>query len=288
MALMLKTPGTVKNLIWISENPEERKYIYVPHLYLESKIDLSDVRTGFNETYNINRAMEIPSDISEPFWDDDVVWEINPGKLATTVPEERSFKDLPEYVDGKYLAWIETQFIQYLLRAFKIKVYRNYNLDVYSFSGESLNDFIIRCVDLHKGMMYSEFDSVHGIFKRQLERLQQKYLRVEGAEELENFKTESYNRELFHRISERISALFLRTEFSIQHVDPPSESASRIHEMEERLWELHRQARNAVIRILDSYEEKIKSIDEYILHPAMKDIHFVSSCILWMPEQPVA
>ncbi len=280
---MLKTPGNVKSLFWISKNPGERKGKYVPHLYLESKIDLNDVRTGFSESYNINRAVAIPSDMAEPYWDDDSVQEIDPKNLGTAVPQEGSFRDLPDYVDGQFIAWIETQFIQYLLRAFTIKVYRNYNLDMYSFSRESLNDFIIRCVDLYKGPIYREFDSVHEIFKRQLERLQQKYLSAAGTLEFEAFKTDSYHKELFHRISERVSGLFLRTEFSIQHFDPPSESASRIHELEERLWDLHRQARDAVTKILDSYEEKIKSIDEYILHPAMKDIHFVSSCFLWMP-----
>ncbi len=276
-------PENVKSLFWIPDTEAARASGYAPHIYLEARIDFNDVRTGFTETFNINRAAEIPSKKSEPFWDEDAVLEIDPKKLATSVPEGVQIDDLPGHVDRQFISRIETQFIEYLLRAFTVKVYRNYSLDVYSFAGESLNDFIIRCADLHRGPMYNEFDSLHEVYLRRLERLRQKYLRLEDSKELEESKTDSYNREMFYRISERISALFLRTEFSIQHVEKPSGSFSRIHELEERLRDLHRQAQETVIKILDSYEDKIKSVDEYILHPNMRNIHFVSSCILWKP-----
>ena len=273
----------VKNLFWIPDAKAAGVSRYSPHIYLEARIDFSDVRTGYRETFNISRAAEIPSKKSEPFWDEDAVLEIDPRKLGTSVPEGVQMDDLPAHVDRQFISRIRTQFIEYLLRAFTVKVYRNYSLDVYSSSKESRNDFIIRCADLHKGPMYNEFDSLHEVYIRRLERLRQKYLRMEDSQELEESKTDSHNRELFYRISERISALFLRTEFSIQHVEKPSDSSSRIHELEERLRDLHRQARETVVKILDSYEDKIKSVDEYILHPTMRDIHFVNSCILWKP-----
>ena len=91
--------------------------------------------------------------------------------------------------------------------------------------------------------------------------------------------------ELFNRIAERISALCLRTEFSIQRVRKPEGAFSHKHEFDERLEALHFEAQEAVARILDVYEEKVRSVDEYILHPTMKDIHFVRCFILWMPEE---
>ena len=55
-------------------------------------------------------------------------------------------------------------------------------------------------------------------------------------------------------------------------------------EMEERLLSLELEAQHAIAglwRFL--YREKARSVDEYILHPNLKDIHLVRSCILWMP-----
>jgi hypothetical protein len=263
----------------------ERTSVYAPHVFLEAKIDFSDVRTGFSETCNVGRAATITLLESGPLWDDTAVRAVDPKRIGTSAPENADFADLPGCLDRRYVSWMETQFVQYLLRTFTVRVYRNFDLDVYSFSGESRNDFIIRCADLYKEPMYGEIDSVHKGFSRQLERLHQKYLGAEDSGEFEILKTASRNRELFHRISERVSGLFLRTEFSIQHVDMSSASASPANELEERLRDLYRQAREAVTRILDSCEEKAKSVDEYILHPAMGNIHFVSSCILWMPVE---
>ena len=282
-------PPTIENtkkLFWNSASPAGQELEYFPHLYLEAKIDFSDVRTGFRETYSVNRAVEIPSDGSEPYWDDDAVRDIDPANLGSDVPEKVRFKSLPGYVDKQFISWMETKFFQYLLRTFTVKVYRNFNLNEYSLSGESRNDFIIRCLDLSRGPMHREFDTLHEVFKRKLERIQQKYMGIDNSEELEEFKTDLQDREHFNRIKERISALFLRTEFSIQRVDRPSFTAEQTHELEERLQAIHFEAQEVVSKILDSYEEKVKSVDEYILHPTVKNIHFVRSCLLWMPGSP--
>jgi len=281
---MLPTIENAKNRFWSPESHPEQALEYIPHLYLEAKIDFSDVRTGFRESYSVNRAVEIPSSEMDPFWDDEAVQDINPDKLRADVPEKVHFSSLPEYVDKQFMSRMETKFIQYLLRAFTVRIYRNFYLDEYSFSGESRNDFIIRCLDLNKGPMHREFDTLLGVFKRKLERIQQKYLEAESSEELEELKTDSRNRELFNRISERISALFLHTEFSIQRVTRPSDTIARMYELDEKLQSLHFEAQEAVSKILDAYEEKAKSVDEYILHPTVKNIHFVSSYVLWIPE----
>ncbi|MEJ2109980.1 MAG: hypothetical protein P8Z37_08710, partial [Acidobacteriota bacterium] len=178
--------------------------------------------------------------------------------------------------------------LEYLLRTFTVRIYRNHYMRMYSRSGESANDFIIRCIDLIQAPMFSEFDTLLEVFKRKLARLSQKYLTENNSEDIDKMKTESRTKELFHHISERISALFLRTEVSIQRVTRPKGLPLHVHEMEERLQALHFEAQEAVTRILDFYEEKVKSVDEYRLHPALTDIHFVRSFILWAPAGAVA
>ena len=281
---MLPAIENIKNLFWISRSPAEQELEYCPRLYLEAKIDFNDVRTGFQETCNINITVEIPSGRLDPFWDLDAIRDIHPENLCQDVPLNVCFSSLPAHVDKPFISWIETKFIQYLLRNFTVKVYRNFSLDEYSFSGETRNDFIIRCLELNKAPMHREFDLLHEVFNRKLERLQQKYLGKEDSQDLEPYKTDLQNRELFNRIQERISELFLRTEFNIQHIVSSSGTAQGMNELQERLQATYFEAQEAVSRILDSYEEKTKSVDEYIIHPAMKDIHFVRSCVLWTPE----
>ena len=45
------------------------------------------------------------------------------------------------------------------------------------------------------------------------------------------------------------------------------------------------EAKEVIAELWDSYEEKARSVDEYILHPNLKDIHIVRSCILWIPAK---
>jgi hypothetical protein len=56
-------------------------------------------------------------------------------------------------------------------------------------------------------------------------------------------------------------------------------------ELEERLRSLEVEARQAIKNLQESYQEQSQALDEYILHPNPKDIHFVRSCILWMPQR---
>jgi hypothetical protein len=281
------TIKNVKSLFWQGDGLQDGSHEYIPGLCLEARIDFSDVRTGFRETFGLCKMLELfqgevePAG-GEPIWNEDRLKEVDPRKIGADAPPGARFRRLPEYVTSQYIAGIEIQFIQYLLRSFKVRIYRNFGLDVYSFSGESSGDFIIRCLELCHEPVCREFDSLHEVFKRKLERLQQKYLE-EYTPDLEMPENEMRNRELFNWVSERISALFLRTEFSIQRVARSFGIAPRGQEFEERLVALHYEAQQAVTKILDFYEEKAKSVDEYILHPNMKDIHFVSSYVLWTP-----
>ena len=56
-------------------------------------------------------------------------------------------------------------------------------------------------------------------------------------------------------------------------------------DLQERLASLESEAHQAVAEIWESYKEKARSVDEYILHPNLKDIHFVRCCILWIPAR---
>jgi hypothetical protein len=89
-----------------------------------------------------------------------------------------------------------------------------------------------------------------------------------------------------HGMSERIAEVFLRVEFCIdspptiaQHVE------ARVFDLEERLTTLEGEACQSIMRLLNDYREKAMNIDEYIIHPSLRDIHMVGTYILWMPAK---
>jgi hypothetical protein len=276
----------VKHLFWEEEDEQKLSPDYAPHLYIEARIDFNDVRTGFRETMSLSKALDIYPDEEGLLWADDMLRDVDPGRLKPFIPDAARLEALPGFVDADFIARTETQFIRYLLRSYETRIYRNFTLNLYSSPGESAPDFMRRCAELLDGPMRGELDSLREVYNRRLEQIAQKYLGAGDGDSarLEQARIDVQNNNLFFRYSERIAGLFL-------NADPPQTAADplrglkNLQELEERLASLETEACQAILRLKDSYAEKARSIDEYVLHPNLKDIHLVRCCILWMPAQ---
>ncbi|MBP1622185.1 MAG: hypothetical protein H6Q07_205 [Acidobacteria bacterium] len=256
---------------------------YAPFFFVEARVDFKDIRTGYRSMVSLSRAMELHPLSSDLSLVEDMFQSVDPRNVRTTIPGFACLGTLPEFVDTGFMSQMENLFIRYLLNSFKAKVYRNSELDVYSSAGESRPDFTVRCMDLLGSARRRDLDALHEVFNRRLGQIGQKYVNTGAAEDFDLAKSVSHGRDIFSDYLERIAELFLRSGSM-----PPPEAGSRRNpqsrlEMEERLLSLESEAQLAVARLWDSYEEKARSVDEYILHPNLKDIHIVRSCILWMP-----
>jgi hypothetical protein len=274
----------VKNLYY-AVHQEIREVEYVPYFYAEVRLDFNDVRTGLKETFSLNKALEIYSSTADLLWIKDMVQDVDPEKMVSAAPEGACIAVLPEYVDANFIAQMETQFVQYLLRSFATELYRNSALNVYSNSGEPRSEFIGRCAELLDGPRRRELDLLQDVFKRRLEQLKEKYLVSQESMGLERARIESQNRDIFARYSDRILGLFLVSRFASARSIEPFHNSPGMQELEERLGALGIEARNAIAKLTNSYDDKARALDECLIHPNMKDIHFVRSCILWMPKR---
>jgi hypothetical protein len=275
-----------KNLFWILEAPSDQPVAYRPRFYVEARIDFNDVRTGLRETVSLSKALEMYPYDADSLWADDMARDVDPGKISSAMPSYAIPGHLPDYVDLGYFSRMETQFIQYLMRSFVVKVYRNFCLNVYSFAGESSRDFVIRCLELLEPESRRELASLQEVFNRKLEQIRQKYLGANDTGELEHAKTDSQKNDIVSQASEWIAELFLGAEsvFSCRTLEPLRFSPE-MQELTERLLALIREVRQATKSVYVAYEEKAQNIDEYNLHPNLNEIHFVRSCILWMPPE---
>jgi hypothetical protein len=258
---------------------------YFPYFYAEVRVDFNDVRTGLRETVSLSKALEIYSNDAELLWVEDMMRDVDLQKATNSLPDAIFLSPLPGFVDASFLSRMETKFIQYLLRSFAAKVYRNYALNIYSFAGETRNDFTRRCLELLEGPRRKELDLLHDVYKRRLEQTKEKYLLIDEPLALELAKTESQNKRIFFEYSERIDEHFLRGE-----AQPDSDSetvgiSSSTQDLEERLMSLELESQLEIQKLHDSFREKAYAVDEYKLHPNPKDIHFVRSGVLWMPKK---
>jgi len=277
--------ASINNLFFSAEANESQTSEYFPYFYVEARIDFNDVRTGFRETISLNKALEIYSSHGDLLWVEDMIQDVNPQKISTHPPGSVHLGSLPDFLNDEFISRMETQFVQYLLRSFVTRIFRNSVLNVYSNSGELRAEFAVRCMDLFDGTMRQELDQLRDIFNRRLEQFREKYSVLDESEAMEIARRESQIRDVFAYYSERIVGLFLKGDLQPDTVHASIGRYQGVLELEERLIGMEAEAQRAVIELRKSYEEKSQALDEYILHPNLKDIHIVRSGILWMPQR---
>lgn len=275
----------VKNLYLVPEGPETSCAEYGPYFYAEIRIDFGDVRTGFQNTVSLCKALDIHAHHADAYWVDDMIHEVDPRRIQGLPPDSAGQLRLPEFVDGAFIARMETQYMQYLLRSCEARIYRNFELSAYSGFGESRDDFIARCRDMLEVPMRRALDQLRDRFNRRLEQLKEKYVSSDVSRGMDMPQAESRNRDIYGHYAERIATLFLKGDPGDNVTAAMADAARSMPELEERVTGLEREARRAVIELRESFEEKSRLLDEYILHPNLKDIHFVRSGILWMPQR---
>lgn len=277
--------NSIQYLYCAMEDAQGAGIEYVPFFYVEARIDFNDVRTGFSSMISLSRAIELHSFSADLPLVEDMVREIDLQNTSSSMPDSARLSRLPDFVDEGFMSQMETQFVRYLLNSFKSRVYRNFELDVYSSAGESLSDFTARCLELLDGARRRDSDNLYEVFNRKLGQIEQKYLNESAPENFEVARMASQNRDIFSDYLEKIAGLFLQSKPVLNPNEDGSQNPRSSLDLEERLMSLAVEAKEVIAELWDSYKEKARSVDEYILHPNLKDIHIVRSCILWIPAK---
>ena len=282
-------PVKVKHYYLIPRDAVHEWLEYVPRFYFEAKIDFADVRSGVRESCSVSHAVHIMAFDGDTVWTRDMVMDVDPALIQTSVPEHVTLRPLPEFVDADAIARAEIQYLQYLLRYCRMRIYRNFALNLYSNSGQTLGDFTLRCVEMLAEPFRHDLDNLHEVFERKLEQIKRKYIKLKELGEFDVPNPTVQFKTILHEVSERIAQMFVSTGLNL---DP--ECVIPVHadlsqpELAERLDSLEAEARNSIEQLLNSYREKVRNIDEYTVHPNLRDIHLARSCILWIPaEEPV-
>jgi hypothetical protein len=281
----------LRHLYLVAQPGEETEY--VPRLYFEVKVDLSDVRSGFSETRSVNAAVEIyPLEPGDTVWTRDMALEVDPARVGTACPARVVLPRLPDYVGPDYLQRMETLFLSFLMRHFAVPVFRNFALKLYSRPGETLGDFRARCLELLSEPFRQDLDAMHQTFLRKLEQLRERYLVpsgvVAGAKDFNPARYDSSLYSQMHRVTELVADLFIQTELTLDRtLDDPPARAQGSTEIQARLSNTEVEARQEIRGLVEHYRDQVQTIDEYTVHPNLKDLHVVRSSILWLPREEV-
>jgi hypothetical protein len=258
-------------------------------LYLEARIDYADVRSGYRWTTGISNVLDFFPLEGDLLWTSDMVRTVDPAALQATRPEGVQLGAIPEFVSEDYLSRAEAQYISYLLRRAEALVYRNFALNIYSNPGESPGDFLSRCLDACHESFRHDLETLREVVNRRLERIENKFIVGDRTGDCESDRGSTQARNKLHAVAERIAELFLSTELALGgEADLPQYSDQSLSDLEDRLLALETDVSREIQRLRNSYLERVRNIDEYIIHPNLKDLHLVRTCILWLPEGALA
>jgi hypothetical protein len=277
-------PGKIKHLFLraSSTGPQE----YTPRFYVEAKIDFADVRSGYHMTCGINNVLELLPFEGDSLWTRDMVRSVDPAAVQTSRPKGAKLCRLPDFVTEDLLSRVETQYLSFLLRHTEVRIFRNFALNIYSNPGETRDDFLARCVDGFKESFRRELEAFRDAVNRRLERIETKYVMEGRPGEFESDRVSAQARNKLHDVAEGIAQLFLRTVLTLDaRIEVPRYPDPALPDLDQGLETLEVDVRQEIRRRLHSYQEKVLNVDEYIIHPNLRDLHLVRACILWIPEE---
>jgi hypothetical protein len=270
------------NLYLLPPKSRAKAITYSPAIYVETRLDLNDVRTGYKDVVPLAQALKIYSDQTMQGWTEETILDVDMDRITEVPPRVARLQPLPEFVDDNFVQGMETRYAEYLSRTWTVRIYRNTGLNIYSGAGESREEFVLRCRDLLEEQLRADLNRLHTLFSRKQEQLREKYVgpSVEEADVLEPElpRPQTSAKDIFQHYAKRLDALFMGA-----GPDGPAAQLQRNSELEERLVPLEEEARQAIAGLREGCDTKASQLDEYLLHPNMKDIRCDRSCILWMP-----
>ncbi len=274
--------GAIEHLHVPADRPAPIEYF--PLLFIEAKIDFADVRSGLHHSCSVCNAMDLTQLEGDTLWTEDMVRAVDASQVRSGLPEGGQLSKLPEAVNSVFMSRCETQFMQYLMRHFSLRLMQNREAKLYSRPGESQDDFADRCFEALNEAFTRELNSLHSLFARRLEQIRERYHEQAGWNWMDRTAGATQFYDLMHKTSERISEAFLRSSLGMDKpAEVPPQTSHPQMELEEKLWLLETEANEAVVELWNDCRQKVRNIDEYVVHPNLKDIHLVRSCILWLP-----
>jgi len=266
------------------KTPVKAAVEYFPFIYVEASIDFNDIRTGYRGAEKLARALKFYESHAIAGWSEEIIHDANIDRIQENTPRAARLRPLPEFIDFEFIESVKKLYIEYLTRTWKKLFYHNSELNIYSGANESTDDFKGRCQEQFLGQMREELNQLRVVFNRMQEQLKEKFIGI-GETELPDtapLKSETNDRDIYSRYAERIAALFLNAASSATDAEAAVPRMEKHSELEERLVALTLEAHRKIAHLRDRYEKKAERIDEYILRPNLRNIHYGRSGILWM------
>lgn len=244
-----------------------------PFLLFRVRVDIHDIRSGY--TSSEDGFYEAPwIDDSDLDWTRDMVRPIDPNGLE----QIRATRSLEWPASG------DQKIIRYFVCFSRTQIWRNTELLIYSYPGQTREDFLDKCRAFASRDMRGDLEKVKGIFLHRFLDLEQKRLFAVQAEPWDAEMSEqrmSQIRDAFSGIRESLSRCLMgedvnpiRIEDFVWEPTPDVESEERLADLLAEFVERHNE-------LVAECTERANSIEEYEVTVNHGQIEIISRALLW-------
>jgi hypothetical protein len=207
-------------------------------------------------------------------WTRDLVERVESSSLQECSPLHSI--SWPEVADKKLL--------RYLLQFYRIPLWKNYRLVLYSTPGESKKDFIRRCISAQRDERNVALQKVKDIFLRRFLELEQKFLQITEDDDLGiegRDQALSRIRDLFSDFRDGFSRCFLNDSLvPLEETDLDWTGNVRI-DFQERIDKLRADFVAQYNEVVRSNRQKAECLEVYEVPLAYSHVDIVSRGVLW-------
>jgi hypothetical protein len=245
----------------------------VPNLFFRVRLDIHDIRSGYSAS--TEACYEAP-------WldDSDLEWTQDMAQLV-------DFETLEEVSPPRALEWPaigDQKIIRYFVHFSRTQIWKNTELQIYSYLGQTREDFLDKCRVFASRDMREALEKVKGIYLHRFLDLEQKRLFAVQAEPWDSDTTEnriSQIRDAFSGIRESLSRCLMgedvnpiREEQFVWEPTPDVESEERLRDLLSEFVHRHNE-------LVDECITNAQSIEEYEVTVNHSQIEIVSHGVLW-------
>jgi hypothetical protein len=282
-------PITLDSYFYGTLPDEELNLTVLPHLMGQFHYDKYDVRSGTKHSDELCLAIPLDSPGMEITCTPDDILAVR-RELLHSLPQKSLKLDLWNgAIEQELFQLLEDSFLEFICRHFRIRIFRNFELGIFSRYNEPRELFEARCRERAEELLHHRLPEIKSRYDRQLEQFKNRYLmeyhHVAGREASTRQSPNDLLYSHFLRVREQMTNIFSRFSYLSDDIASNMESAgSTGHELQEDLDRLLKRAWNDILDLAVEYRPVVSSIESYSISLAKGELVLDQIALLWRPQ----
>jgi hypothetical protein len=285
--------------LWLTAPPDapDGSLVYRPAVLVECSINFRSIKAGINDSQERVYTAWLSDGVLPVDWDASAIERLTADMVEAAPSHRVAMPETAIILDDDRATEIEADLVDMLVRRERLKLLYNPLFNLFSYIGETKDDFAARAAEAALERIEPEMKKLKGVFELRLEQVREAQLR-KGRSEIDDGHDSSdgkaeierllLGRTEFRAAETRITSLFTgRADFVIQipalHEATSRASSNSAPELQDDLRRIEEEASDALADLYARYLEMVHSYDEFEVGIQASNVRVLRRALLWVP-----